>query len=92
MGFNDNLLKNKDGGFILKSKSDKTKKGVCVCCGQDSTTQELLFKYNSNDYLLVRQYMEDHLTSYSNHKTIKPIWCTECAALIEYKVTLNASN
>ena len=92
MGFKDNLLKNKDGKFTLKSKTDKAKKGVCIECGQDSTTQELLFRYNSEDYLLVREYIEDHLTSYSNHKTMKPIWCEECAALIEYKVTLDASN
>lgn len=89
MGFNDNLLKNKDGEFTLKSKSDKIEKGVCVYCGQDSTTQELLFRYNSDDYLLVREYIEDHLTSYSNHKAVRPVWCEKCAALIEYKVTLN---
>ena len=92
MGFNDNLTKTKDGKFTLKSKTDKAKKGVCLECGQDSTTRELLFRYNSDDYLLVREYIEDHLTSYSNHKTMKPIWCEECAALIEYKVTLDASN
>ena len=92
MGFNDNLTKTKDGKFTLKSKTEKAKKGVCVECGQDSTTQDLLFRYNSEDYILVREYIEDHLTSYSNHKTMEPIWCKECAALIEYKVTLNASN
>ena len=89
MSFNDNLLKNKDGKYTLKSKSDKTKKGVCLFCEQDSTTQKLLFRYNSDDYLLVREYIEDHLTSYSNHKTMEPIWCEECAALIEYKVILD---
>ena len=92
MSFNDNLLKTKDGKYTLKSKTDKAKKGVCLECGQDSTTRELLFRYNSEDYLLVREYIEDHLTSYSNHKTMRPIWCEECAALIEYKVTLDASN
>lgn len=92
MGFNDNLTKTKDGKYALKSKINKGKKGVCVECGQDSTTRELLFRYNSEDYLLVREYIEDHLTSYSNHKTMKPLWCEECAALIEYKVTLDASN
>ena len=37
----------------------------------------------------VREHMEDHLITYSNHETITPIWCEECKALIEYKVTLN---
>jgi hypothetical protein len=92
MSFKDNLTKNKSGKFSLKSKTDKKNKGVCLYCGQDSKTQKLLHKYNSEDYLLVREYMEDHLTTYSNHKTIEPIWCSDCAALIKYKVTLNESN
>lgn len=92
MSFNDNLTKTKDGKFTLKSKTDKGKKGVCAECGQDSKIRKLLHRYNSDEYLLVREYIEDHLTSYSNHKTMKPIWCEECASLIEYKVTLNASN
>ena len=88
MGFKDNLRKSKDGYFTLKSKSKKAKKGVCLTCGQDSETQELLYEYKANDMLLVREHMEDHLTSYSNHKSITPIWCKECKVLIEYKVTL----
>ena len=53
MGFKDNLLKNKDGKFTLKSKTDKKNNSVCVECGQDSKTQKLLHRYNSEDYLLV---------------------------------------
>ena len=88
MGFKDNLRKSKDGYFTLKSKSKTAKKGVCLTCGQDSETQDLLYEYKAKDMLLVREHMEDHLISYSNHKSIEPIWCTECKALIEYKVTL----
>jgi len=39
--------------------------------------------------LMVREYMEEHLTTYSNHKSIIPIWCKECKALIKYKVKLD---
>ena len=51
-------------------------------------TQDLLYEYNTDDMLMVREFMEDHLTTYSNHKSISPIWCSECKALIEYKVRL----
>ena len=89
MGFEDNLRKSKDGYFTLKSKSKTAKKGVCLTCGQDSETRELLYEYKANDMLLVREHMEDHLTTYSNHKSIIPIWCEECKALIKYKVKLD---
>lgn len=89
MGFKDNLRKSKAGHFTLKSKSKAAKKGVCLTCGQDSETQDLLYEYKAKDMLLVREYMEDHLTSYSNHKSIEPIWCTECKALTRYVIKLN---
>jgi len=89
MGFKDNLKKSKDGYFTLKSKSKTAKKGICLTCGQDDKTRELLYEYKANDVLQVREYMEDHLTDYSNHKSIEPIWCTECKALIEYVIKLD---
>ena len=88
MGFEDNLTKDKNGGYVLKSKTKKTQKGVCLYCGQDSTTRDLLYEYNTDDMLMVREYMEEHLTTYSNHKSIIPIWCEECKALIEYSVEI----
>tara|TARA_Y100000114_G_scaffold151023_1_gene167182 strand:- start:357 stop:638 length:282 start_codon:yes stop_codon:yes gene_type:complete len=89
MSFKDNLIKNKNGNFTLKSKSKKAKKGVCLTCGQDSETQGLLYEYKAKDFILIRQHMEDHLTTYSTHKSITPIFCKECKALLEYKVTLD---
>ena len=88
MSFKDNLKKNKKGGYSLRSKVDKKEEGVCLYCGQDKVTQDLLYEYNTDDMLMVREFMEDHLTTYSNHKSISPIWCSECKALIEYKVKL----
>jgi hypothetical protein len=89
MGFRDKLHKGSDGKYKLKSKTKKAKKGVCLTCGADALTRNLLYQYNAEDMILVRDYMENHLIVYSNHETIKPIWCEECKALIEYKVTLN---
>jgi|TARA_R100000030_G_C3169350_1_gene102840 hypothetical protein len=89
MGFDDNLFKDKDGSYRLASKAKKVKKGICLTCGEDSTTRDLLYEYNTDDMLLVREYIEDHLITYSNHKSMKAIWCNECKALIEYKVILD---
>ena len=50
----DNLKKNKDGSYILKSKS-KEGKGTCKLCGDNSKTRGLLFRYTTEDYLLVKQ-------------------------------------
>ena len=89
MGFKDNLTKDKDGNYVLKSKTKKAIEGICLECGQDSRTRDLLYAYNTDDMLLVREHMEDHLTTYSNHQTIKPNWCKKCNALIDYKIKLN---
>ena len=65
-----------NSGIILKPLS------VCLSFSTSAI-------FNAEDMILVREHMEDHLITYSNHETIKPIWCEECKALIEYKVTLN---
>tara|TARA_B100000424_G_C22726344_1_gene394135 strand:- start:57 stop:341 length:285 start_codon:yes stop_codon:yes gene_type:complete len=90
MGFKDNLVKQKDGSYILKSKTKKAKKkGVCVECGENSQTRDLLYEYNAQDVVSVREYMEDHLISYPKHKKITPEWCVTCNALKSYKVSLH---
>ncbi len=48
-----------------------------------------LFRYTTDDMMLVREYIEDHLTIYHNHRSMTPIWCEECHVLIEYKVRLD---
>ena len=90
MTFKDNLVREKDGSYVLKSKSKKVKKkGLCVECGENSSTRDLLYEYNAEDVTSVRDYVEDHLTTYMNHKSMKVVWCTTCNALIKYMVSLN---
>ncbi len=89
MGFKDNLVKNKKGSFVLKSKTTKKSKTFCLECGDDAVTRDLLYEYKAADLLAVRTHMEDHLISYPKHKSIKPEWCTSCKALQGYKVTLD---
>tara|TARA_B100000029_G_scaffold409377_1_gene410918 strand:+ start:202 stop:489 length:288 start_codon:yes stop_codon:yes gene_type:complete len=85
MGFKDNLVKQKDGSYLLKSKTKKAKKkGTCIECGENSATRNLLYQYNAEDMILVREYMEDHLIMYSNCETITPKWCSKCKSLINY--------
>ena len=89
MGFKDNLTKDKNGNYLLKSKVDKKSKTYCLECGEDGVTRDLLYEYNTEDVLLVRTHMEDHLITYPSHKSIKPEWCVGCNSLKGYKITLN---
>jgi hypothetical protein len=86
----DNLKRNKkDGFYTLKSKTKKSKEGACKSCGHDPMVRDGLFRYTTDDMMLVREYIEDHLTIYHNHRSMTPIWCEECHVLIEYKVRLD---
>ena len=70
MAFKDNLVKQKDGSYVLKSKTKKAKKkGVCIECGENASVRDLLFEYNASDVIMVRNYIEDHLVKYPNHHT-----------------------
>ena len=90
MGFKDNLVKEKDGSYMLKSKTKKAKKkGTCIECGENSATRDLLYKYKAEDMILVREHMEEHLRMHSRHKSIKPLWCKKCQSLLEYRIVLD---
>jgi hypothetical protein len=85
MGFKDNIVKQKDGSYMLKSKTKKAKTGgACIVCGENGTIRDLLYQYKAEDMILVREYMEDHLIMYSNCETITPKWCSKCKSLINY--------
>ena len=88
MGFKDKLVKQKDGSYLLKSKSKKTKVGDCIECGENPATRDLLYQYNAEDMILVREYMEEHLISYHTHETITPEWCDSCKALKGYSLKI----
>ena len=62
MSFKDNLVKQKDGSYMLKSKTKKVKKeGTCIDCGENPAVRDLLYQYNAEDMVLVREYIEEHL-------------------------------
>ena len=64
------------------------KKGACIECGENPVVRDLLYQYNAMDMILVRQYIEDHLTSHPKHEAITPEWCEKCKVLKGYKIKL----
>ena len=91
MGYKDDLVKKKDGTYVLKHKTREAKDGDCIECGENPKNRPMggLYKYKTEDMLMVREYMEEHLRMNSRHKFIKPIWCKKCKALLRYTVILD---
>ena len=91
MGYKDDLVKKKDGTYVLKHKTREAKDGDCIECGENPKNRPMggLYRYKTEDMLLIREYMEEHLRMNSRHKFIKPIWCKKCKALLRYTVILD---
>jgi len=89
MAFDDKLIRQKDGSYILKSKSKKAnKEGVCVECGENPSVRDLMFQYNAGDMILVRNHIENHLFMHPKHKSVTPEWCGTCKAFKRYLVRI----
>ena len=86
-----NLTRRKDGSYVLKHKTTKAKKGDCLECGQNEKNRPLglLYRFKAMDMTLVQDYIETHLRDYNDTKSVTPIWCDTCKALIEYSVELD---
>ena len=87
----NSLTRRKDGSYVLKHKTTKAKKGDCKKCGQNENNRPLglIYRYKSDDMVLVQNHIERYLTDYNRVKSVTPIWCDDCKALIEYSVELN---
>ena len=85
------LTRRKDGFYILKHKTKKGKKDDCVKCGQNPKNHDvgLLYRYTADDMNLVKEYIEQNLREYTSHTSMKPNWCEECKALIDYTVEID---
>ena len=86
-----NLIRRKDGSYILKHKSKKAKKGDCTECKQNPKEFRLglTYRYKKDDMLGVYNHIEEYLTYYSKVKSMKPLWCGTCNALISYEVEVD---
>jgi len=91
MGYKDSLVHKRNGSYVLKHKTKKFKEGECEDCGFNPKDTALggLLRYKKDDMLLVRNHIEEHLTFYSNVKSITPIWCDTCQSLKQYLCTLD---
>ena len=91
MGYNDDLVKKRNGSYVLKHKTKKHKEGDCEGCGFNPNDIVLggLFRYKKDDMVLVRRHIEEHLRFYSNTKSITPIWCDICQTLKQYLCILD---
>ena len=91
MSFKDDLVKKRSGAYVLKHKTKEAKEGDCIECGENPKNRAYggLYSYKTEDMLLVREYMEEHLRMNHRHKSIKPIWCKKCQSLLEYRVVLD---
>ena len=77
--------------FKEVSADTKAKKGDCKECGQNENNRPLglIYRYKSDDMVLVQDHIQRYLTDYNRVKSVTPIWCDDCKALIEYSVELN---
>ena len=91
MSYKDGLIKNKSGSYVLKHKTKESKEGDCSACGENPKTRALagLYRYKTEDMLLVRAHMENHLRFFSKHESIKPVWCKKCQVLLEYTIIIS---
>ena len=86
-----NLTRREDGSYVLKHKTKKVKKGNCIECGQNEKNRRLglIYRYKAEDMTSVKNHIEQYLTDYNSAKSVTPIWCDTCKALIEYSVELD---
>ena len=91
MGFKDDLVKKRSGAYMLKHKTKEAKEGDCIECGENPKNRAYggLYKYKTEDMLLVREYMEEHLRMNHRHKSITPTWCKKCQTLLKYTIKLD---
>ena len=78
-----------DRSYFKEKRTGKKAKGShTICCGQDKD-RHILNKNKKDEWEMIEQYCEDHLTHYSSVKDITPICCKVCGRLLEYSCTLN---
>ena len=74
-----------DRNYFKKKNNPRSKKGpqLTKCCGQDKDLDNLNVNY-SEDWKLIENHIERHLTEYSKHISVTPVSCEHCGLLLEY--------
>ena len=74
----------------FKSKENPTHgkgKKLTDCCQQD-VDHVVLNVNNEEEWEIIEEYVEKHLTEYSNTESITVVACETCGRLLEYKCEL----
>ena len=69
--------------FKEKRTGKKSKCSYTKCCGEIKD-RHILNKKNPEEWKLIEQHCEDHLTRYSSVIDITPICCKVCGRLLKY--------
>ena len=74
--------------FKEKRTGKKSKGSHTICCGEDKD-RHILNKNKPDDWELIEQHCEDHLTHYPSTIDITPICCKVCGRLIKYTCVID---
>ena len=81
-----------DRKYFTEKKTGKKALGThTVCCNQ-TKDRHILNKKKPEEWKLIEEYCENHLTHYSSCETIEPICCKVCGRLLKYLCTLNSKS
>ena len=70
--------------FKVKHSGKEIEDRYTPCCQMD-TDRDVLNKNNESDWLLIEDYVEEHLSQYSDVTYVEPICCEVCGRLVEYR-------
>ena len=77
--------------FQQKKTGRRSGSSYTKCCGE-LKDRHILNKKKPEEWKLIEEYCENHLTSYSSCETIEPICCKVCGRLLRYVSTLNSKS
>ena len=78
-----------DRNYFKEKRTGKKSKGSHTkCCGQ-AKDRHILNKKKPEEWKLIENHCEDHLTHYSSVIDITPICCKVCGRLLKYITTID---
>ena len=87
----DHLMKLNRKYFQEKKTGKRSGGSYTKCCDQ-LKDRHILNKKKPEEWKLIEEYCENHLTHYSSCETIDPICCKVCGRLLKYLCTLNSKS
>ena len=78
-----------DRNYFKEKRTGKKSKGSYTKCCGEVQDRHILNKKKPDEWELIEQYCENHLSSYPSTKDITPICCKKCGRLIKYISTID---